>query len=395
MTRSNLPTYIINTAKDDLNSRRMNRRSVSVFFLMHGLTFAAWASRIPTVQATLGVDATQLGVILLCLPLGFFVSLPFSGWIISRFGSRRATIASALLYSCSLVSLGVCSSMQQVMACLFFFGFFANALNLSMNTQAVEVEKMYNRRLLSTFHGLWSLAGFAGAAIGAWCMGMSISLLQHFSFIAAVFMISILIFAPRLAKAAGNEGSKGSFFALPDKSMLIFGAIAFCSAMIEGAMFDWSGIYFKDTVRAEAAFTGLGYTTFMVAMAAGRFCADALSERFKLRRVLVASGTFVTVGLLVAVTYPTVIFAAIGFALIGTGVSSVVPLVYSTAGRSKTMAAGTALTAVSSLGFVGFLIGPPIIGFVAGMTDLKGSFIALTLMSASVIVLSSFVRDDQ
>jgi len=192
-----------------------------------------------------------------------------------------------------------------------------------------------------------------------------------------------------------GPGAKGGrSFALPEKAMLVFGAIAFCSAMVEGAMFDWSGIYFKDVVRARDGLTGLGYSCFMIAMATGRFCADSLSERFKVRRVLVASGLFMMAGLLAAVLNPTIFTAATAFVIIGLGVSSVVPLVYSTAGRSKTMAAGAALTAVSSLGFVGFLIGPPLIGFVAGLTSLKGSFLSLTVASLAVVILSGYIRND-
>jgi len=378
-----------------LRARRLNRLSVSVFFLMHGLCFSAWASRIPTVQVALNIGVTELGAILLALPLGFFFALPFSGWLISRFGSRKATILSAVPYSLSLVTIAICSSVQQVMGCLFLFGFFANALNLSMNTQAVEVEKLYKRRLLSTFHGLWSLAGFAGAAFGAWNIGRSISLFQHFFLIAALFLIAVFIFAPHLVKNIPNEKPKGSFFAFPERALLIFGAIAFCSAIIEGAMFDWTGIYFKDIVKADDEFIGLGYASFMIAMAAGRFCADALTERLKLKRVLVASGILITAGLLIAVTCPTLLPVTLAFILIGLGVSSVVPLVYSTAGRSKTMAPGAALTAVSSLGFVGFLIGPPMIGFVAGLLSLKGSFLVLTICSAVVVMLSSFIKNDQ
>jgi MFS family permease len=376
-------------------ARRLSRFSVSVFFLMHGLCFSAWASRIPTVQVALGIGVTELGVILLALPLGFFISLPFSGWMISRLGSRRATILSAVLYIVSLVTLAICSSVQQLMCCLFLFGFFANALNLSMNTQAVEVEKLYKRRLLSTFHGLWSIAGFAGAAIGAWSIGISISLLQHFSMIAALFIIAVIFFSRHLVKTGANERRNEPFFVFPEKALLLLGAIAFFSAMIEGAMFDWTGIYFKDIVKAGDEFIGLGYASFMIAMAIGRFCADSLTERLKLKRVLVASGILITTGLLVAVAWPAMFPVTFAFILIGAGVSSVVPLVYSTAGKSKTMATGTALTAVASLGFVGFLLGPPLIGFVAGLATLKGSFLVLMISSGSIVILSSFIKQDR
>jgi MFS family permease len=378
-----------------LKARRLNRLAVSVFFFMHGLCFSAWASRIPTIQVALNIGVTELGTILLALPLGFFISLPFSGWMISRFGSRRATVLSAVAYSFSLISIAICPSAEQVTGCLFLFGFFANALNLSMNTQAVEVEKLYQRRLLSTFHGLWSIAGFAGAAFGAWSIGRSVSLLHHFLLVATTFLVAVLVFAPRLIRDVPSAKRERRFLAVPEKSLLIFGAIAFCSAMIEGAMFDWTGIYFKDIVKAGDAFIGFGYASFMIAMAAGRFSADALTERLKLRRVLVASGIFITVGLLIAVVYPTIFPVTLAFTLIGIGVSSVVPLVYSTAGRSKKMPAGLALTAVSSLGFLGFLIGPPMIGFVAGLSSLKGSFLVLTISSVAVVVLSSRIKNDQ
>jgi MFS family permease len=365
--------------------------SVSVFFFMHGLCFSAWASRIPTVQVALNIGAAELGVVLLALPLGFLISLPFSGLMISRFGSRRATSVSAVLYSFSLMSIAICFSVPQVMACLFLFGFFANALNLSMNTQAIEVEKLYQRRLLSTFHGLWSIAGFAGALFGAWSIGRSVSLFQHFVLIAAFFLIAVLIFDSGLVKSAPDKKRNGPFLAFPERGLLLFGAIAFFSAMIEGAMFDWTGIYFKDIVKVDDELVGLGYASFMIAMAAGRFCADSLTERLKLKRVLIASGLLITVGLLIAVIYPRLLPVTLAFILIGVGVSSIAPLVYSTAGRSKTMSAGLALTAVTSLGFVGFLLGPPMIGFVAGLASLKGSFLVLTISSVAVVILSSLI----
>jgi MFS family permease len=221
-----------------------------------------------------------------------------------------------------------------------------------------------------------------------------VPLLHHFLLVAATFLVAVVVFAPRLIRDIPNENRERSFFAFPEKSLLVFGAIAFCSAMIEGAMFDWTGIYFKDIVKAGDEFIGLGYASFMIAMAAGRFCADSLTERFKLKRVLVASGIFITSGLLIAVVCPTILPVTLAFTLIGIGVSSVVPLVYSTAGRSKKMAAGAALTAVSSLGFLGFLIGPPMIGFVAGLSSLKGSFLVLTISSAAVVMLSSSIKKD-
>lgn len=242
---------------------------------------------------------------------------------------------------------------------------------------------------MATFHGMWSLAGFAGAAIGTWMIGRDASPMYHFSFIFVVFVIINTICAFYLVPKDEVMTEKRPLFAMPDRSLIALGMIAFCSMMAEGAMFDWSGVYFSKVVTVDSALTGIGYTTFMIAMATMRFIADGLSEKIGLKRILQVSGLLTTIGLLVAVTVPELMPALVGFFLIGLGVSSVVPMVYSAAGKSKTLSPGTALTAVSSLGFMGFLIGPPIIGFIAEATNLRVSFLAITIMSVSVVVLSS------
>jgi len=376
-------------------SPQANRRSVSVFFFLHGLCFASWASRIPTIQSALNLSASSLGTILFALPLGFFISLAFAGWLIAKIGSKKAVVLSSTLYSMSLVGIGLSTSPLQVAASLLLFGFFANLLNISVNTQAVAVEDLYKKRLMATFHGLWSVAGFAAAALGTWMIGKSVPPLQHFIFVCLFVLIGIAISAFYLVEKDKHTDKKSPILALPDKSLLGLGLIAFCSMMVEGAMFDWSGVYFIDVIQVNSELTGVGYTTFMIAMAGMRFLADALAGRFGLRRILQTSGMLATTGLLLAVILPQLVPSLLGFLLIGMGVSSVVPMVYSAAGKSKTMSAGMAITAVSSLGFIGFLIGPPLIGFIAGASSLRGSFLALTIMSGAVVVISSLLRHDQ
>ena len=376
-------------------SPQANRRSVSVFFFMHGLCFASWASRIPTIQAELNLSASSLGTILFALPLGFFISLAFAGWLIAKIGSKKAVVLSSTLYSMSLVGIGFATSPLQVAASLLLFGFFANLLNISVNTQAVAVEELYQKRLMATFHGLWSVAGFVGAAFGTWMIGKSVPPLQHFVFVCIFILIAITISAFYLVENDKPTDKKGPILALPDKALLGLGLIAFCSMMVEGAMFDWSGVYFMNVIHVNSELTGMGYTTFMIAMAGMRFLADAFAGRFGLRRILQVSGMLATIGLLLAVILPQLVPSLLGFLLIGMGVSSVVPMVYSAAGKSKTMSAGMAITAVSSLGFMGFLIGPPLIGFIADASSLRGSFLALTIMSGAVVFISSLLRSQQ
>src|SRR5690606_29397137 len=178
-------------------------------------------------------------------------------------------------------------------------------------------------------------------------------------------------------------------FSMPDKSLFSLGAIAFCSMMCEGAMFDWSGVYFKKVVEVEPEWVGAGYTAFMVTMAGTRFVADKLTHRIGLKKILQLSGLFTAFGLLLSVFFPSLEIAIIGFLLVGVGVSSVVPLVYSAVGKSKTLSPGVAISAVSTLGFLGLLLGPPIIGLVAGATSLRVSFALMALMGILVTILSS------
>jgi MFS family permease len=377
--------------EDVAGTMRLNRISVGAFFLMHGLTFASWASRIPSIQEKLNLSASALGSVLFALPLGFFISLPLTGWLIGKIGSKKVVIISSILYSLSLVLIGASDQTLSLVVSLFLLGFFANQLNISINTQAVFVERLYKKRLMATFHGLWSVAGFAGAAIGTAMISRQVAPLNHFIFISLVFLIVTAIAAFYLVKKDEITAEKSPLFSMPDRSLVGLGFIAFCSMIAEGAMFDWSGIYFRKVVQVEAELTGLGYTAFMIAMAAMRFLADGLSNRFGLRIILQMSGLLTTIGLLLSVLFPTMIPSLIGFFIIGIGVSSVVPMVYSAAGKSKTLSAGAALTAVSSLGFMGFLIGPPIIGFIAEASSLRISFLAITVMSFSVMVLASAI----
>lgn len=377
-----------------LSRLRMHRICVGAIFFMHGLCFASWASRIPSIQEKLSLTAATLGTVLFALPVGFFISLPFAGWFVGKVGSKKVVVLSAVLYALSLVSIGTASHALELFFCLFSFGFFANLLNISINTQAIAVERLYKKKLMASFHGLWSLAGFTGAAVGTWMIGNGFAPFPHYVVVCMVFLLANVVCSFYLVTTDEGQDEKRPLFAMPDKSLIGLGIIAFCSMMAEGAMFDWSGVYFIKVVKVKQEFTGLGYTTFMIAMAGMRFMADGLSHRFGLKKILQASGMLTAAGLLVAVLMPQMLTSLVGFFLIGMGVSSVVPLVYSAAGKSKTLSPGTALTAVSSLGFMGLLIGPPIIGFIAEATSLRISFLAITIMALAVVAFSSRMRDE-
>jgi MFS family permease len=374
-----LPTYHF--------SKRTLRIAVGAMFFMTGLCFASWASRIATIQQTLNLSDAALGGVLFAMPVGLMCSLPFSGWVITKIGSRKLLIGALTVYSGCLVTLGLAQNTLQLIICLLLFGFASNAVNISVNTQAVAAEKLYQKPILASFHGIWSLAGFTGAGIGTFMIGKSIIPFYHFGIVFIVIIITIALVSGYLKN--DKVTSSGPVFVMPDSSLIKLGVIAFCSLICEGAMFDWSVIYFKKVVLAHGAWMGAGYTAFMLTMASGRFVADWFAHRFGLKRTLQISGLLTATGLLIAVIFPYLFTALAGFLLVGFGVSSVVPLVYSAAGRSKTMSPGVALAAVSTIGFMGFLIGPPVIGFIAGLASLRASFTLIAAMGICVTVFST------
>ncbi|AYL94104.1 MFS transporter [Mucilaginibacter celer] len=372
------------------------RIAVGAMFFMAGLSFSSWASRIATVQQDLGLSDAGLGAVLFALPVGLMCSLPFSGWIITKIGSKKLVIIALIVYSMALVTLGLAQNAFQLVICLMCFGFSSNAVNIAVNTQAVATEQLYQRPIMAFFHGLWSLAGFTGAGIGTFMIANGIIPLYHFMAMLIVIALGVLVAARYLKDDKVTDA--GPVFVMPDKSLIKLGIIAFCSMICEGAMFDWSVIYFKKVVLAPATVVGIGFTTFMFTMAGGRFIADWFAHRFGLKRTLQVSGSLTAIGLTIAVIFPYVPTALLGFLLVGAGVSSVVPMVYSAAGKSKTMAPGVALAAVSTIGFLGFLVGPPVIGFIAGIATLRASFVLIACMGLSVVIVSTkakLAQDDK
>ena len=372
---------------------RIYRIAVSVFFFIAGLTVSSWASRISDIKNALDLNDAQLGSVLFAIPVGQIVSLPLSGWLVSRFGSRQLLIAAALLFPLTLILLGLIAAVWQLVAVLFFFGIWANLINIAMNTQAVGVESIYGRSIMASFHGLWSLACFSGAAIGSFFIANDISPFLHFLSIAAFAMLMVLVSYRNTLPDSGVENTtKQSFFVKPDKTVMLLGFIAFCSMVCEGAMADWSGVYFEKVIHSPAAYKTLGYVAFTGTMAIGRFMGDKLITKFGVKRILQTSGILIASGLAIVILLPFLISAIIGCLLVGFGTSCVVPMLFAKAGKSTTMSPALALAAVSTIGFVGFLIGPPVIGFIAQFAGMQWSFTVIALLGLGVTFFGNKIK---
>jgi MFS family permease len=372
-------------------SRPAMRMAVSAFYFCMGFSFASWASRIPDIKTKLNLSEAQLGTVLLALPIGQLLMMPISGRLVTRFGSRTILSFAILMYAIELTNIGWAASIWQLALALFVFGLVGNMSNISVNTQGVLAEKIYERPIMTSFHGVWSIAGFTGALVGLLMMNLHLRPRLHFIIVASLVFIIALI-ARRYLIPGTSPAEKKKFFSRPDGILVQLGIVAFCCMSAEGAMFDWSGVYFKDVVKVPHALIILGYASFMIMMATGRFIGDRIIARIGRKKLLQASGIFVFCGLMISVLFPYLLTATLGFVIVGLGVSSVIPTVYSAAARASRIGPGMALAGVSSIGFLGFLLGPPMIGYIAQLAGLQYSFAVVALFGLCITGIISKLK---
>ncbi len=379
--------------KHDLKRMRM---AVGAFYFAMGLTFASWASRIPDVQHALGLGDGQLGMVLFAIPVGQLCMMAISGWLAAKFGSRICTLLALLMYAVVLTSISLADSVPMLVTSLFLFGAMANWMNIAVNTQAVFVERLYGRNILSSFHGMWSLGGLAGGIVGAVFASTTLPLGCHYTTVLAVVVLTIFLghgFLVRQDPTATDDEPKESFSLRHVEGLIVvLGVIGFGGMFCEGTVYDWSSVYFAHVVKPDDAFIRAGYIAGMAAMTCGRFVADSFVTRYGASRVLGASGLLIVGGLLTAVGFPRLIPATVGFLLVGVGISSIVPICYSVAGKHTHMKVSTAITLVSTVSFVGFLIGPPVIGLVSEASSLRVSIGLASAFGLFIVVLSKFVN---
>lgn len=363
------------------------RVALGLYFFAMGLCFGSWASRIPDIKAALQLSEGALGTILLMLPLGQMTMMPFSGRIAAKFGSKSILRIAIMGYVLMLSLIGQVTASWQLACCLYFFGMCGNLCNISVNTQGVQLEKIYARPIFSAFHGIWSVGGFTGAAIGLLMMKNGWSPAVHLPSIAGIIVVFNLFSQSFLLPKSDTTTTPPKLkFRMPKGILLQLGIICFCCMSVEGCMFDWSGVYFKEIIQTEERFVSLGYAAFMITMATGRFLGDRLAERFGRKNMVMYSGMMIFSGLMLLVAFPHVVYSTIGCMVIGFGVSSIIPLLYSTAGRLKMIPSSIAIATVAGTGYFGFLMGPPMIGYIAELTGLRISF-ALIAMSGLLITL--------
>lgn len=386
-------TLVGSSPQNTISNNRQVRAAVSLFYFCSGLCFATWASRIPDIKSSLNLNDGQFGTILFALPLGQLFTMPLSGRLVAKFGSKNVSKYALILYAIEMSNLALATQPWHLGLALFVFGICGNMNNIAINTQGVAAEQLYHPKpIMTSFHGAWSIAGFTGALVGLCMMALHVKPHQHFMIVAATVILAVFLFNHYLVPGKGEKSEKKPFFSKPDTILIQLGVIGFCSMASEGAMFDWSGVYFKEVVHSPASLVILGYTSFMVMMATGRFLGDWLITQLGRKKLLQICGVLISVGLFTSVLFPYLITATIGFLIVGLGVSSVVPIVYSVAGKSSKLPPSMALAAVTSVSFLGFLMGPPLIGYIAHISSLRYSFALIGIFGFCITILVSKLK---
>lgn len=368
-------------------SPAQQRLAVTVFFFISGFGYASWASRIPTLKEQLHLSEGELGLILFAFPVGLLLTLPITSWLLQQYSSKKIMLGGAIAFNLVLCLPGMAAYPWQLVLVLLTFGITRNLLNLSMNAQAVETQRRFSTSIMNAFHGVWSLAGFAGAAFGYWMVLLDLAVTCHLLIVSSALLILGFIIIPLTNGEEPVPAKRRGFFSLPEPGLMKFALICFASMACENTMYDWGSVFFRQELQAGKGLATLAFVLYMVAMTTGRFLGDWLTNKLGILHLLMGSGSFILAGFTITILSPLPFLAIAGYIMIGFGVSCVVPMVFSMAGRSVTTNSGAALASISTIGYMGFLFIPPMVGCIAEFSSLRWSFSAIALLATLIIWL--------
>ncbi|MCA4894241.1 MAG: MFS transporter [Cytophagales bacterium] len=367
-----------------------SRIAVKLIFFINGFVHANLAARFPRVQELFDIDNGTLGFVLLSSSVGALLAMPFTGWLIIRNGSRRITIFSIFLYCIFVPLVPLMPGLAGLVVLFFIMGLTAGMLDVSMNSQAVMVEKIHQKPIMTSFHALFSIGMVAGAFCGALFVKLETTLFVHFAVIVGMSVAAAAWARYHLIHDKPKEKEvDGPAFRLPNAAMVSIGVIAFCCMLGEGAMADWSTNYMENIAMASPALAPLGLSAFALAMTIGRFFGDGARLKFGDRKLMVMCGLISTMGIALTLLFNNPYSVIAGLFIIGIGLSSIVPIAYSIAGNSKNLPPGVGLAMVTTVGYSGFLFGPPIIGLLANWQSLRIALMVVAFLFVIMTILSA------
>jgi fucose permease len=373
---------------------RRARVAVATLFFVNGALFAGWVTRVPDARDRVAAGEAELGLALLGVAAGSMLAMPAAGWACARRGGRAVAIAGGLACCASIPLPALARDVPQLAGALFAIGAAYGTLDVAMNVEAIAVERVYRRPIMPSFHGWFSTGGLAGALAGGVVAGAAVGPLPHLAATGALATVAVAWTARHLL--AGPAGAPGARAPRPRAGLtpllLLCGAIAFCAAVSEGAMADWSALYLTDSLDADAGLAAMGYAAFAGAMALGRFAGERAIRALGPAGTLQLGCATAAVALAAGLTAGDAATAIAAFAVAGLGVACVFPVVLSAAGGAEPGRSGPAVALVSTIGYTGFLAGPPGIGFVAERTTLAWGLGVVALLTALAAVLAVGLR---
>jgi MFS family permease len=380
----------------DIGRLRRARIAVSVIFFVHGALFGNWVSRIPAIKTHLHAGTGPLGLALLGLAVGALAARQVAGQLVARYGSKSITRIGMISCCVTLILPALAMNVTVLGIALLVFGAALGGADLAMNAHAVAVQEQIGRPVMSSFHGVYSLGGLTGALLGGRAAAASTSPLLHFSVVMALFGCVVIAASrsllPSALDVAPKKTTSGGWAKVPRDSRLtlfLLGVVGLGGMAGEGAVGDWGAIYLHSNLGASAGFAASGFAAYSLAMATGRFVGDRFVGRWGGLRVVTWSLTLAGGGFGLALLIGNPFVAVCGFAILGIGLSVVIPVVFSIAGRMGGESAGPAITIVSSISGLGAVAAPPVIGFLAALVGLPG---ALGVVSALAFIAACLVR---
>ena len=375
------------TRKKEIGMREVH--AARAFFFIGGFGTATWAPLVPLLRERLMVGDDVLGMLLLCIGVGSLLTMPLSGALAMRLGCRRVVMTASILFAAILLLVSCVDALSLAVPIVLIFGAVMGCIDVVVNIVAVLVEKGIGRRIMSGMHAFWSLGGFVGAGLyGVWVGLLGLTPFQSTAIAAGLILLLTAVYGRHLIPYGGGGGA---LLALPRGIIVFVGMTAFIAFLSEGAVMDWGGVYLTTVRGMDLALAGTGYSVFSAAMLTMRFLGDRVVQRIGALLVAVGGALLAFGGILLVMFAPVDALLYVGFFAIGIGSANIVPVFFSLMGRQNVMPVSAAVSAVSTMGYLGILAGPAAIGFVSSLTTLQTAFAMLAALSILQAAIGFYV----
>ena len=375
------------TRKKEIGMREVH--AARAFFFIGGFGTATWAPLVPLLRERLMVGDDVLGMLLLCIGVGSLLTMPLSGALAMRLGCRRVVMTAAVLFAAILLLVSCVDALSLAVPIVLIFGAVMGCIDVVVNIVAVLVEKGIGRRIMSGMHAFWSLGGFVSAGLyGVWVGLLGLTPFQSTAIAAGLILLLTAVFGRHLIPYGGGGGA---LLALPRGIIVFVGMTAFIAFLSEGAVMDWGGVYLTTVRGMDLALAGTGYSVFSAAMLTMRFLGDRVVQRIGALPVAAGGALLAFGGILLVMFAPVDALLYVGFFAIGIGSANIVPVFFSLMGRQNVMPVSAAVSAVSTMGYLGILAGPAAIGFVSSLTTLQTAFAMLAALSILQATIGFYV----